>query len=293
MQHIIPHFWFDTQAKEAASFYATLFADSHVTNVTTINGTPSGDSDIVSFQLAGQRFMAISAGPYFKLNPAISMFVTLDTEAEIEEVWNKLVDGGEVMMAYDTYPWAQKYGWLQDKYGLSWQLSLSENHATRQKITPMLMFTQGVAGKAKEALELYMGVFPHSSIEMMVPYAKEDGDTEGYIKHSRFTLNGCDFMAMDSSLDHKFTFNEAVSLIVNCQTQEEIDMYWEKLSAVPEAEQCGWLKDKYGVSWQIVPVAMNEMMASGDREAIARVTQAFLKMKKFDIATLQRAFEGN
>ncbi len=292
MQHIVPHFWFDTQAKEATEFYVTLFADSGVMSVTTISGTPSGDSDIVSFCLAGQEFMAISAGPYFKLNPAISMFVTFDTEAEIQEVWSKLVDGGTVMMAYDTYPWAQKYGWLQDKFGLSWQLSFSENHKTRQKITPMLMFTQGVAGKAKEALEFYTGTFPNSSVELMVPYTKDDGDTEGFIKHSRFTLNESDFMAMDSSLDHKFTFNEAVSLIVNCQTQEEIDMYWEKLSAVPEAEQCGWLKDKFGVSWQIVPTAMNEMMSSGDKDAIARVTQAFLKMKKFDIATLKRAFEG-
>lgn len=293
MQHIVPHLWFDKEAKEATALYTTLFADSRIGSVKMIEGTPSGDCDIVSFRLAGQDFMAISAGPYFKLNPAISMFITFDTEAEIQEVWNKLADGGTVMMAYDTYSWAQKYGWLQDKYGLSWQLSLSENHATRQKITPMLMFTLGVAGKTKEALELYTSVFPNSSIEMMVAYTKEDGDTEGFIKHSRFTLNGCDFMAMDSSLDHKFTFNEAVSLIVNCQTQEEVDMYWEKLSAVPEAEQCGWLKDKYGVSWQIVPTAMNEMMASGDKEAIGRVTQSFLKMKKFDIATLQRAFEGN
>src|SRR5690348_7980223 len=140
MQKITTHLWFDTQAKEATAFYATLFPDSKVTNVSTITGTPSGDSDIVSFQLAGQNFMAISAGPYFKFNPSISLFVTFENESDIDEVWNKLADGGKVLMAYDTYPWAQKYGWLQDKYGLSWQLSMSEHHQMGQKITPLLMF---------------------------------------------------------------------------------------------------------------------------------------------------------
>ncbi len=99
-------------------------------------------------------------------------------------------------------------------------------------------------------------------------------------------------MAMDSSGPHKFSFNEAISFVVNCDTQEEIDYYWEKLSAVPEAEQCGWLKDRYGVSWQIVPTAMKEMMTSGSKEKIARVTGAFLKMKKFNIDILKRAYEG-
>ena len=89
-----------------------------------------------------------------------------------------------------------------------------------------------------------------------------------------------------------FTFNESISFMVSCETQAEIDGYWEKLSAVPGAEQCGWVKDKYGLSWQIVPTAMNEMLENGTPEQLARVTQAFLKMKKFDIAQLQDAFDG-
>lgn len=292
MQKIIPHLWFDKEAKEATAFYATLFSDSKIKNVTTIRDTPSGDCDMVSFTLAGLDFMAISAGPYFKLNPAVSLFVVFDTEAEIDEVWNKLIEGGKALMTYGPYPWAQKYGWLEDKYGLSWQLSMSEHHKMEQKITPLLMFTQDKSGKTKEALEYYTSIFPDSNIEMMVPYEKGDGDTEGFIKHSRFTLAGQNFMAMDSSHGHQFTFNEAFSLIVNCETQEEIDMYWEKLSAVPESEQCGWCKDQFGVSWQIVPTAMNKMMGSGDAEKTKRVTEAFLKMKKFDIKKLEEAFLG-
>ena len=292
MQKIVPHIWFDKEAKEAAAFYASLFENSKVKNITTITGTPSGDCDVVTFDLAGQEFMAISAGPYFKLNPSISFFVVFNNEKEIKAAWNKLVDGGKVLMPYDTYPWARKYGWLQDMYGLSWQLSWSEDHKMAQKITPFLMFTKGVAGKAKEAIETYTRIFPDSKIEMVVPYAKDDGEKEGFVKLSSFTLDGQNFMVMESSMPHQFTFNEALSFVVNCATQEEIDYYWEKLSAVPEAEQCGWLKDKYGVSWQIVPSVMNEMLASGNKEKVARVTLTFLKMKKFDIETLKRAYEG-
>lgn len=292
MNKIIPHLWFDKQAVEATAFYTSLFGNSKVNNVNTITDTPSGDCDIVNFTLAGKDFMAISAGPYFKFNPSISLFVVFENEKEIEEVWNKLIEGGKALMPFDTYPWAKKYGWLEDKYGLSWQLSLSENHQMEDKITPLLMFTQDKAGKAKEAMEEYVKIFPDSKIEMSVPYEKGEGDTEGFIKHARFKLLGENFMAMDSSGPHKFIFNEAISFVVKCKDQEEIDYYFEKLSAVPESEQCGWLKDRFGISWQIVPKAMDEMMASGDREKIDRVTQAFLKMKKFDISTLEKAYRG-
>jgi predicted 3-demethylubiquinone-9 3-methyltransferase (glyoxalase superfamily) len=292
MQHIIPHLWFDKEATEATALYASLFQDSTIKNVSTIKDTPSGDCDMVSFQLCGQEFMAISAGPYFKLNPSISFFVSFGTEIEIETVWNALIEGGKALMPYDTYPWAQKYGWLEDKYGVSWQLSLNEHPDTKQKITPFLMFTKDKAGKVKEALEMYTAVFPHSHIDLIIPYTKDDGDTEGLVKHARFTLNGNSFMAMESTLQHDFTFNESISFIVYCDTQEEIDYYWEKLSFVPEAEQCGWLKDKYGVSWQIIPRVMNEMLSSADKEKVKRVTEAFLKMKKFDIKQLEAAYSG-
>ena len=107
-----------------------------------------------------------------------------------------------------------------------------------------------------------------------------------------FMLEGQWFAAMDSARMHDFAFSEAISFIVHCEDQAEIDYYWEKLSAVPESEQCGWLKDKYGLSWQIVPTAMDEMMSKGTPEQINRVTQSFLQMKKFDLATLQKAYDG-
>jgi predicted 3-demethylubiquinone-9 3-methyltransferase (glyoxalase superfamily) len=152
-QKIVPHLWFDTEVREAAEFYCSVFADSAITNVATLRDTPSGDAEVVSFTLSGQPFMAISGGPMFR-------------------------------------------------------------------------------------------------------------------------------------------FNESISFIVYCATQEEIDHYWDKLSAVPEAEQCGWLKDKYGLSWQIVPAALGEMMEDRDRERAARVTKAMLAMKKLDLGALRRAYEG-
>ncbi len=292
MQKIIPHLWFNKEAKEASALYTSIFPDSNIISSTVISGTPSGDCDLVSFSVLGQECMAISAGPYFTINPSISMFVTFTSESEITTAWDRLIEGGSALMPFDTYPWATKYGWLQDKYGVSWQLSMSEHHDMPQRLTPSLMFTQEVAGKAKEAIEYYTSVFPNGKIDMIVPYTKDDSDQEGYIKHARFSLAGQNFIAMDSSIDHQFTFNEGISLIVNCDTQEEIDYYWEKLSHVPESEQCGWCKDKYGVSWQINPSCMNEMMASGDQEKIKRVTQAFLQMKKFDIAKLEEAYNS-
>lgn len=292
MPKIIPHLWFDREAKEAAALYASIFKNSKVKDIVTIHNTPSGDANIITFNLANQEFMAINAGPIFKFNPSISLFAVFHNKKEIDEAWKKLVQGGEVRMEYKEYPWSESYGWLSDRYGLSWQLSLSEDQKIPQIITPLLMFTQDKAGKAKEAMEFYTKIFPDSKIEMVAEYEKGEGDEAGYIKHSRFKLAGYNLMAMDSSLKHDFNFNEAISLVVNCETQKEIDYYWEKLSAFPENEQCGWLKDKYGVSWQIVPRVMGEMMTSGNEEKIGRLTEAFLKMKKFDIQTLKQAYEG-
>lgn len=292
MQKIIPHLWFAAQAKEAAEFYVTLFDNSSVDTVTVITDTPSGDCDVVSFTLAGSQFMAISAGPVFIINPSISFYVSCDSEDEANTLWSKLIEGGFAMMDYAAYPWAQKYGWLKDRFGVSWQISWSTLDDRAQKITPMLMFTQDGAGRARDAIEKYVSVFPDSGIDVVVPYEEGDGDTPGFIKHSRFHLCGQKFMAIESSGPHEFVFNEAVSFIVRCNTQEEIDTYSDALSAVPEAEQCGWLKDAYGVSWQITPAVMDEMMACGDNEKIARVTQAFLPMKRFDIAAIERAFKG-
>lgn len=297
---IVPHLWFDKEAKEAAEFYTSLLPDSNVTNVTTLHNTPSGDCDIVSFTLAGQPFMAISAGPVFKLNPSISFLVNFDPSKDndakknIDAVWEKLSEGGSALMPLQEYPWSKRYGWIKDKYGLTWQLMLTDPKGEeRPPIIPSLLFTQDGYGKAEEAVHFYLSVFKESTLGTMLKYGPgQEPNKEGTVMFSDFKLLETWFTAMDGGGEHAFKFNEAISFMVYCQDQKEIDYYWEKLSAVPESEQCGWLKDKYGVSWQIVPVAMGKMMADKDPERLARVTQAFLKMKKFDIAELERAYKG-
>lgn len=289
---IAPHLWFDREAGEASRLYASIFDHSKTTHVSVIKNTPSGDAEIVSFELAGQSFMAISAGPFFKFNPSVSFHVKCATEAEVDVLWAALSEGGRVLMELGKYPWSKRYGWVEDRYGLSWQLIFAGKDFG-QKITPVLMFTEAVCGKAEEAVRFYVSVFEGSAVDRVVRYgAGEAPDEEGAVKYAAFRLLGQEFGAMDSAREHGFSFNEAVSFIVSCDTQEEIDYYWEKLSADPKAEQCGWLKDRYGLSWQIVPSVIGKMMGDKDETKRARVTAAFLKMKKFDIAVLKAAYEG-
>ena len=311
MQKITPHLWFDKDAKEAAEFYTSVFPNSKITNLNTLHDTPSGDCDVVTFKIMGYTFMAISAGPLFKFNPSISFMVNFDPSQDkqartrIDEIWEKLLDGGKALMPLDKYPFSERYGWVQDKYGLSWQLIFTNPEGEeRPLIIPSLLFVTDTCDKAEEATDFYLSVFSakgrsasggkNTKRGAIVRYpAGMEPNKEGAIMFTDFMLEDQWFAAMDGSSNmHHFKFNEAVSLMVNCVNQKEIDYFWEKLSAVPESEQCGWLKDKYGVSWQIVPTVMDKMMAKGSKEQIARVTEAFLKMKKFDIIELQKAYEG-
>ncbi|OGG33902.1 hypothetical protein A3I80_00050 [Candidatus Gottesmanbacteria bacterium RIFCSPLOWO2_02_FULL_40_10] len=293
MQKISPHLWFDKEAKEAVEFYTAVFENSKIKDTATLHNTPSGDSDIVSFELSGQSFMAISAGPLFKFTPAVSFHIKCRTKNEVDAIWKKLSAGGTVLMELGEYPFSEKYGWCNDRYGLSWQVIYAGGSEIKQKITPVLMFVGNVCGKAEEAVNFYASVFRNAQVDHILRYGKgEEPDKQGTLKYAAFRLEGKEFGAMDSAHDHPFVFNEAISFIVYCDTQEEIDYYWEKLSAVPEAEQCGWLKDKYGLSWQIIPTALYGMVSDKDGNKRARVTEAFLKMKKFDIETLKRAYGG-
>lgn len=302
-QKIIPHLWFDTQAVEAAEFYTTVFGgDSQVTHKSVIKDTPSGDCDIVGFSIWGYEFMAISAGPLFQFNPSISMMINFDpsqdehAETRIDEIWNQLVEGGKALMPLDEYPFSKRYGWVQDKYGFSWQLILTNPEGEeRPAIIPSLLYVTDSCTAAEEATGLYLSVFQNapSAAEQeskrgaMSRYpAGMEPNKEGSIMFTDFQLAGQWFIAMDgSSQMHEFKFNEAVSLMVNCRNQEEIDYFWEKLSAVPDAEQCGWIKDAYGVSWQIVPAHMNELMSQN----MEKTTPVMLNMKKIIIADLEKA----
>jgi len=299
-QKIVPHLWYDKEAKEAARFYTSVFPDSEITFENRLHNTPSGDVDSIGFKIWGYEFMAISAGPLFQFNPSISFMVNFDpsrdkdARKQINMVWEKLSQQGKILMALDKYPFSERYGWVQDKYGLSWQLILTNPQGEeRPTIVPMIMFVGNNCGKAEEAINYYMSVFKNSKVGAMHRYGAANApDKEGTIMFADFMLENQWMAAMDSAHEHQFAFNEAVSFMVKCETQQEIDYYWEKLTAVPESEQCGWLKDRFGLSWQIVAKVMNEMMLKGTREQVDSLTEAFLKMKKLDLKKLEETFES-
>lgn len=291
MQRMVPHLWFDQEAYEAAQFYVSLFKDGEIVSRTKINDTPSGTAEIVTAKFCGQEFQLLSAGPYVTFNPSISFLITCESMEEVESIWAKLMEQGEELMPIGDYPFSERYGWAIDKYGVSWQVMYMENRKDRPKIMPTLMFVGEQCGKAEEAMHFYTSVFENSKPGAILRYGENAApDQPGTVQHEEFILDNQLFAAMDSALGHDFGFNDAISFVVNCDTQEEVDYYWDKLSAVPEAEQCGWLKDQYGLSWQIVPTIISEMMQSEDTKRVARMSSALLKMKKLSIAELKEAF---
>ncbi len=290
MQKLIPHLWYDKEAVEAAQWYVGLFEDSKIINIGTLSDTPSGDVETVDFQLAGMRFSAISAGPYFALNPSVSLMVACSNPEEVDRLYTNLSAGGTELMPLGEYPFSKRYAWIQDKYGLSWQIMLTEDGKAQQRIRPTMLFAGDVCGKAEEAMDYYLSVFKNSSKGFVSHYHDgESMDSRAKVNYSELNIMGNQLIAMDHGFGGDFTFNEAFSFMILCADQAEIDYYWEKLSFVPEAEQCGWVKDQFGLSWQIVPEKMNEMLANGTKEEVKRVTAAFLQMKKLDIAALERA----
>ena len=258
-QKITPTLWFDKEAVEATEFYTSIFPDSKRTFTYPIKDTPSGDCDVVSFELMGYEFQAISAGPHFRPNPSISFMVNFDPKYDkgarkrIDEIWDKLSEGGKILMSLDTYPFSERYGWIQDKYGFSWQLIYTYPEGEdRPRILPSLLFVTDTCDKAEEATSFYLSAFKNTKRGAISRYpADSEPNKEGSIMFTDFKLEAQWFAAMDGSARmHDFTFNDAISLMINCKDQKEIDYYVDKLSLMPEAEKCGLVKDKYGVAWQ-------------------------------------------
>lgn len=273
---IYPCLWFDHEAKEASEFYASLFPGSEIKMENKL---------VVLSQLADMKLMALNGGPLFSKNPSVSFFVTSESKDEIDFLWEKLTDGGKELMKLDRYPWSEYYGWCSDRYGTAWQLYHGKMNDVNQKIVPLLFFTQEHFGQAEEAIRYYTSLFPDSNMEGIMHYDESDPQSVGTVQHAQFRLTNQVFMAMDGPGSHDYTFNEAVSFVVNCDTQEEIDLYWNELtSRGGEESMCGWLKDRYGIWWQIVPSQLGEWMSDPVRGP--KVMNAFMKMKKFDLATL-------
>ncbi|MFD5599697.1 VOC family protein [Leucobacter sp. NPDC058333] len=278
-QKIVPNIWCQGNAEEAGTFYARVFPDtaSEVesrypeTGLLEFQKPLAGKPLTVAVHLAGFRLTLVNAGTEFAPNPSISMFLTFGNarfgdrdgaRAALQGVWDQLADGGTVLMPLDTYPFSEYYGWVQDRFGMSWQLGLADaSNADPVFVTPSLMFGGKAQNRAAAARDRYLEVFPDAKPGGSYPYGTPRGPaTAESLMYSDFTLCGQNFSAMDSGVEQDFSFTCGVSLEVRCADQAEIDRLWEALSAVPEAEQCGWLEDEFGVSWQIVPENMGELM---------------------------------
>ncbi|MDO5670962.1 MAG: VOC family protein [Corynebacterium sp.] len=270
MQRIVPNLWFDRNADEAASFYASAFPDARIDACVTYpaSGLPDFQSDragetlSVDVVIDGYRLTLVNGGPQFKPTPAISFFLNFDPSrmadprGVLDGLWEKLSEGGTILMPLNSYDFSEYYGWVADRYGVNWQLMLTDPAGEpRPFVIPNLMFCGSAQGKARQAVDEYVAVFPDARVGNRVTYPDS-----AEIVFSEFQLIGEWLTAMDSGVPQPFTFSPGVSLQVNARGQEEIDHLWENLSAVPEAERCGWLQDRYGVSWQIVPDNLAELM---------------------------------
>lgn len=295
---ITPCLWFDRNAEEAVRFYTNLFEESEMGKMSRYgkegyeqHGMPEGTVLTATFSLAGKPFLALNGGPHYKFSPAVSFFVVCERMEELEQLWNGLKDRGMVMMELDKYEWSEKYGFLTDRYGVSWQLSYGKISDTGQKISTSYMFIGDKLGRAEEAVHFYASVFPDTKIDGVLKFPEEEGELAGKVQHAQFRMLGETFMVMENALQHEFSITPAISQMIECETQDEIDHYWEKLSDGGREEQCGWLQDKFGISWQVVPAMLGKNME--DPEKAKKLTAAFMPMKKMDIKILQEAIEDD
>jgi predicted 3-demethylubiquinone-9 3-methyltransferase (glyoxalase superfamily) len=278
-EKITPCLWYDGHAKEAAALYCSVFPNAKITSQSPI---------VTAIDVNGQSFTLLDGGPMYQPNPSISFFYICEDEKELDRIWKAFIKEGTVMMGLDKYPWSEKYGWVADKFGVSWQISLGKLSDVGQKITPSFLFAGAQYGRVDEALAHYSAIFKDFTVDGILRYtADEAPDEEGKVKHAQVGFNGQKFMFMESAAPHNFTFSEGISLTIYCSTQEEIDYYWERLTESGAESMCGWLKDKFGVSWQIIPTVLGTIMS--DPSKAGKAAQAFMSMRKLNIEQIVQA----
>lgn len=276
---ITPCLWFDGQAKEAGKFYCTQFPHAKVVAQSPV---------VTEIEVAGQHITLLDGGPKHQPNASISLFYICETEAVIHRLWEAFSKEGTVLMPLDKYDWSGQYGWINDRHGVSWQLSLGKIEEVGQRITPCLMFAANQYGRAEEAIAHYSSIFPNPKLDGVLRFGKNEGpEEEGKVKHAQLGLNGQKMMFMDSAHPQGPSFNEGVSLTIHCETQADIDFFWDRLTESGEESMCGWLKDKFGVSWQVVPNVLGELMSDPDKAG--KAAQAFMQMRKLDIEQIVKA----
>lgn len=305
MHPIVPHIWHDRTAAEAAEFYAKAFREVHelsrshypTEGLAEFQQSFAGEVVGIELEIHGCPVAFINADDTFRPNPAAGFMVHIDESvvddpgAYVDELHDRLVDGGTTLMPLAEYPFSPRYAWIEDRYGVSWQLFRTPpDSPPRPFLVPALLFCGPAQNTAAEAVRTYTSLFPGSEVGTVAPYPEQTGPAvEGAYMFSEFRLGrGSEdprrdpwITAMDSGVDQPFTFTEGFSLMVKAADQDEIDRLWTVLSADPAREQCGWCRDAHGVSWQIVPADLDDLLASPG------AYQRLMGMKKIDIAQLR------
>ena len=286
MNHdVFPCLLYSGDAKQSAEFYCKVFS-----------GKMTAENQfVVDVEILGQKMMLLN-GPNFEKNASISFMILCETEDEVQKYWDQLSENGKVLMELGEYPWSKKYAWVCDQFGVTWQIYLGENQGS-QKIVPNLMFIHENNGKAQKAMELYTSIFPNSKIGSALKYGEgignETHEVPENIQHAHFEINNYSFFCMDNSYDHQFDFNEGISIVVMTENQEETDHYWNSLTANGGKESfCSWLKDPFGISWQIVPKILIKLMNDPDKDKGKKVMDAMMKMKKIIISDIEKAYHS-
>lgn len=276
MRTFTPNIWFAGDAEEAAELYARVLPS---TRITRTDRYPTEGLLPFQEQLAGKvltvmlsgpgcDLVHINAGPEFRPTPASSFTVTFGAAddpgavAALDAAASALAEGGRVLMPLQQYPFSDRYTWVEDRYGVSWQLTVAFPDAPAEaSIVPTLLFGGPAQDRAAEAIAEWTALLPGSEVVRTVPYPEATGPAaSGTVMFAEVRLADQRVFVMDAGSAQDTTFTPAVSYQLACPDQAEIDRLWTALSTVPEAEQCGWCVDRFGVSWQIVPANMDELM---------------------------------
>lgn len=274
---VIPNLWFAGNAEEAGEFYAGIFPGARLgaiqryptEGLLDVQQHLAGQPLTVDVELPDLRISLINAGDEFRPNPSAGFLVTIDPErdqdapAQLEGLHAALVDGGSELMELGEYPFSPRYAWVQDRFGVSWQLMLTEpGTGRRPRVVPALLFSSAAQNRCRDAIDHWVATFPDSEWGTVAEYPQATGPAEqGSIMFSEARILGQSITAMDSGVDMPVSFTEGFSLMVRANGQEELDRWWAALSRVPEAEQCGWCKDAFGMSWQVIPADLDQLMS--------------------------------
>lgn len=300
-QKIVPNIWCNRNAEQAANFYEEAFTAANLKASSKVEGRYpeeglldfqkefAGQPVTITVTIEGTDLTLINAGDEFRPNPGLSFMLNFDplmfdgsedkARESLEALWAKLKENGKELMPLGEYPFSKYYGWVEDEFGVNWQLILTNPEGDpRPFIVPSIMFDGDAQDRAAEAADFYVSQFEDAEVGNKHQYGETTGKASAEaLAFGEFRIGDQWFVVMDngSGQDHGI---DGVSLLVSCKDQQEIDRLWDAMSAVPEMEQCGWLKDKFGVAWQIVPENMEELMQRPN------AYEHMMQMKKLVIA---------